>query len=141
MCDLAGGKDEKGYCRNQHGQLRLLYAGSRSWSVVYLKSQPANRTGRYFSYQAFSDGREAIEYLVMKATFDFQPRTRTIFGAGVVADLGGLSKSLGFKRTLLVADRGLVNSGHVAEALAPLQAAGIEVIHFHDFDVNPDTDD
>jgi alcohol dehydrogenase len=80
-----------------------------------------------------------LKYPVMKATFDFQPRTRTIFGAGVVADLGGLSKSLGFKRTLLVSDRGLVNSGHVAEALAPLQTAGIEVIHFHDFDVNPDT--
>jgi alcohol dehydrogenase class IV len=76
----------------------------------------------------------------MTATFDFQPRTRTVFGAGVIAQLGDLSKELGFKRTLLVADRGLVNSGHVAEALAPLRGAGIEVIEFHDFDINPDTE-
>jgi alcohol dehydrogenase len=75
----------------------------------------------------------------MTATFDFQPRTRTVFGAGVIAQLGDLSKELGFRRTLLVADRGLVDSGHVAEALAPLRVAGIEVIEFHDFDVNPDT--
>ncbi|HEV8367530.1 MAG TPA: iron-containing alcohol dehydrogenase [Pyrinomonadaceae bacterium] len=76
----------------------------------------------------------------MTATFDFQPRTRTVFGAGVIAQLGDLSKELGFRRTLLVADRGLVNSGHVAEALAPLRGAGIEVIEFHDFDINPDTE-
>jgi alcohol dehydrogenase len=40
---------------------------------------------------------------------------------------------------LLVADRGLVASGHVAEALAPLRHAGIEVAAFHDFETNPDT--
>jgi len=76
----------------------------------------------------------------MTVTFDFQPRTRTVFGAGVIAQLGDLSKELGFRRTLLVADRGLVTSGHVAEALAPLRGAGIEVIEFHDFDINPDTE-
>ena len=75
----------------------------------------------------------------MNSTFDFQPRTRTIFGTGVIKQLGELGKELGFKRTLLVADRGLVDSGHVAEAVAPLRAAGIDVIEFHDFDVNPDT--
>src|SRR6185503_987139 len=75
----------------------------------------------------------------MKANFDFQPRTRTIFGAGVIEQLGELSKELGFKRTLLVADRGLLNSGHVAEAVTPLRAAGIDTIEFHDFDVNPHT--
>jgi alcohol dehydrogenase len=40
---------------------------------------------------------------------------------------------------LLVADRGLVSSGHVDEALVPLQAAGIDVVRFHEFEVNPDT--
>lgn len=75
----------------------------------------------------------------MNATFDFQPHTRAIFGAGVIERLGELGKELGFKRTLLVADRGLVTSGHVAEAVAPLRSAGIEVIEFHDFDVNPDS--
>ena len=75
----------------------------------------------------------------MGASFDFQSRTRTIFGAGVINQLGDLSKELGFKRTLLVTDRGMVDSGHVAEAVGPLRNAGIEVILFHEFDVNPDT--
>src|SRR6266478_2136145 len=48
-------------------------------------------------------------------------------------------RELNFRRTLLVADRGLVASGHVEEALAPLHKAGVEVFAFHDFEANPDT--
>jgi alcohol dehydrogenase len=72
-------------------------------------------------------------------SFDFQPRTRLIFGAGAIGQLGNVAKELGFRRTLLVADHGLVASGHVDEAVTPLQEAGIEVIRYHDFEVNPDT--
>src|SRR5215813_7197625 len=72
--------------------------------------------------------------------FDFQPRTRVLFGTGIVSRLGEVARELGFRRTLLVADRGLVASGHVDEALAPLRAVGIEVVGFHDFEVNPDTE-
>ena len=72
-------------------------------------------------------------------SFDYQPQTRVVFGAGAISRLGELSGELNFRRTLLVADRGLVASGHVAEALSPLREAGIEVVEFHDFDVNPDT--
>jgi alcohol dehydrogenase len=72
-------------------------------------------------------------------SFDFQPRTRLIFGAGTIGQLGNVAKELGFRRTLLVADHGLVASGHVDEAVTPLQQAGIEVIRYHDFEVNPDT--
>jgi alcohol dehydrogenase len=72
-------------------------------------------------------------------TFDYQPRTRVVFGAGVIERLGELVRELNFKRTLLVADRGMVASGHVDEAVAPLQRAGIEIVRFHDFEVNPDT--
>ncbi|HEY3581268.1 MAG TPA: iron-containing alcohol dehydrogenase [Pyrinomonadaceae bacterium] len=72
-------------------------------------------------------------------SFDFQPRTRVIFGAGAINELGKLAVELGFRRTLLVADRGLVASGHVDEALTPLRAQGVEVICFHDFEANPDT--
>lgn len=71
--------------------------------------------------------------------FDFQPRTRLIFGEGAILKLGQLALELGFKRTLLVADHGLVASGHVEEAVAPLEAAGVSVVRFHDFEVNPDT--
>ena len=72
-------------------------------------------------------------------SFDFQPRTRVIFGAGVIDRLGELARELNFKRTLLVADHGLVASGHVDEAVTPLERAGVEVFRFHDFEVNPDT--
>src|SRR5215208_4729514 len=72
-------------------------------------------------------------------SFDFQPRTRVVFGAGVIERLGELARELNFKRTLLVADHGLVASGHVDEAVAPLEKAGVEVFRFHDFEVNPDT--
>ena len=70
--------------------------------------------------------------------FDFQPRTRVVFGPGVIERLGEVARDLGFKRTLLVADRGLVASGHVDEALAALGKEPIEVFGFHDFEVNPD---
>ncbi|MGI9065758.1 MAG: iron-containing alcohol dehydrogenase [Pyrinomonadaceae bacterium] len=72
-------------------------------------------------------------------SFEFKLQTRLIFGAGSIARLGELARELGFRRTLLVADQGLVTSGHVDEALAPLRLAGIEVVRFHDFEVNPDT--
>lgn len=62
-----------------------------------------------------------------------------VFGAGMIERLGELARELSFKRTLLVADHGLVASGHVDEAVAPLQKAGVEVFRFHDFEVNPDT--
>lgn len=71
--------------------------------------------------------------------FDFQPRTRLIFGQGAISELGKVAAELGFRRTLLVADRGLVASGHVDDALRQLRAAGVEVICFHDFEANPDT--
>lgn len=71
--------------------------------------------------------------------FDFQPRTRVIFGAGSIARLGEVALELSFQKTLLVADRGMIESGHVDEALAPLRKAGIRVSCFHDFEVNPDT--
>ncbi|MFL6231481.1 MAG: iron-containing alcohol dehydrogenase [Pyrinomonadaceae bacterium] len=71
--------------------------------------------------------------------FDSHPRTRVVFGEGVVARLGELARELNFRRTLLVADRGLVASGHVEAASKILQSAGITAIPFHDFDSNPDT--
>jgi alcohol dehydrogenase len=71
--------------------------------------------------------------------FDFQPRTRVVFGQKAFERLGLLARDLAFHRTLLVADRGLVQAGHVATALRLLGAAGIEAVTFHDFDENPDS--
>lgn len=72
-------------------------------------------------------------------SFEFQLPTRLVFGPGSIGRLGELARELGFRRTLLVADQGLVTSGHVDEALEPLRLSGIEVVRFHDFEVNPDT--
>jgi alcohol dehydrogenase len=72
-------------------------------------------------------------------SFDFQPRTRVVFGAGAIERLGEIARELNFRRTLLVADHGLVASGHVDEAVGPLEKASVEVIRFHDFEVNPDS--
>ena len=71
--------------------------------------------------------------------FDFQPRTRLVFGCGTVGRLGALAADMGFRRPLLVADHGLVTAGHVALAERHLTGAGVDVVHFHEFDVNPDT--
>lgn len=71
--------------------------------------------------------------------FDFQPRTRVLFGAGKFATLGELACELGFQRTLLVADRGMITCGYVDDAVKLLQHAHIEVFPFHGFSENPDT--
>jgi alcohol dehydrogenase len=72
-------------------------------------------------------------------SFDFQLRTRMVFGSGTIRRLGELARDLGFRRSLLVADQGLLASGHVDEALSPLSQAGVEVFRYHDFQVDPDT--
>lgn len=75
----------------------------------------------------------------MNSSFDFQPRTRVLFGLGSFAQLGALSHELGFHRTLLVADHGMIACGYVAEAVSTLAQFNIEVSSFHDFSENPDT--
>lgn len=70
--------------------------------------------------------------------FDFQSRTRVLFRQGALDSLGTLARELKFTRTLLVADRGLVEAGYAERACALLKQASIEVFAFHDFDVNPD---
>jgi alcohol dehydrogenase len=74
------------------------------------------------------------------APFDFQLRTRVVFGPGTLGRLGELARELGFARTLVVADRGIVATGAVDQAAAILDAAGIPAFFFHDFDANPDTE-
>ncbi len=71
--------------------------------------------------------------------FDFQPRTRVIFGDGTFAQLGAVARELGFKRALLVADRGIAACGYVDEAQRVLAQAGIAAFPFHDFDENPNS--
>jgi len=72
-------------------------------------------------------------------SFDFKSQTDVIFGAGEFARLGELSQSLGFQKTLLVADDGLIEVGYVTRAVKLLNEKGIEVFLFHDFAENPDS--
>jgi len=71
--------------------------------------------------------------------FDFTLRTRVVFGDGVFARLGELARELGFARSLIVADRGIVATGQVRRAIELLAAAGVAAHTFHDFDANPDS--
>jgi alcohol dehydrogenase class IV len=71
--------------------------------------------------------------------FDFYPRTRVIFGIGVFERLGELAGELGFRRTLLVADPGMIAAGYVEAATKLLAQSGIEVFTFHEFAENPDS--
>jgi alcohol dehydrogenase len=71
--------------------------------------------------------------------FDFQLRTRVIFGDGAFARLGDLARELSFTRTLVVADPGIVRAGLAGRATATLEAAGVTASVFHDFDANPDS--
>ena len=61
-------------------------------------------------------------------------------GEGSIDRLGALAKELGFTRTLLVADAGLVRAGHLGHAHASLSAAGVDAVEFSEFGPNPDAD-
>ena len=70
--------------------------------------------------------------------FEFHARTRVVFGPGEVSRVGALAAELG-RRALLVADPGIVAAGHAAHAHGLLEAAGLNVVAFHDFGENPDS--
>jgi alcohol dehydrogenase len=71
--------------------------------------------------------------------FDFPARTRILFGPGTLQQVGTLARGLGFRRTLVVADEGVVRAGFVTSAAAALEASGIEAMTFHEFGQNPDS--
>ena len=75
----------------------------------------------------------------MLEPFDFQPRTRVVFGSGSLKRLGELARELGFRRSLVVADRGLSDCGYVEEAARLLKTSGVGVETFHDFGSDPDS--
>jgi alcohol dehydrogenase class IV len=72
--------------------------------------------------------------------FDYQPRTRIVFGPGKIEALGELASELGARRALVVSDPGVVAAGHTAKGLAALERAGIETHLFDGVHENPTTD-
>jgi alcohol dehydrogenase len=73
--------------------------------------------------------------------FDFDPRTRVVFGRNSLTRLGEFARGLGGRRILLVSDPGLKAAGHEFKAIELLQADGFEVSLFDDVHMNPTTDD
>ncbi len=71
--------------------------------------------------------------------FDFQHRTRTIFGRQTTERTGPLARELGLRTTLLVADPGIVAAGHSAAVERSLHAASLTVVRYSDFGENPDS--
>ena len=75
----------------------------------------------------------------MKST-EFKLRTRLISGEGVFEQLGSHARELGFKRALLVTDRELFNVGYADQATTLLRKNNTEVVSFHEFSADPDSD-
>ncbi len=73
------------------------------------------------------------------AGFDFQPRTRVVFGPDTLERVGELARELGGKHALLVTDKGLAAAGHPARAISFLEAAGLRVTVFDEVRENPTT--
>jgi alcohol dehydrogenase len=71
--------------------------------------------------------------------FDFQPRTRMVFGPDKIDTLGELAGELGARRALVVTDPGIVAAGHVERGVAALTRAGIETCVFDAVAENPTT--
>src|SRR5438046_10476453 len=75
------------------------------------------------------------------ASFDYQPRTRIVFGLNGVARVGELARELGAKIVLVVTDPGIVTAGHVDRVEHILQSCGLGVVVFAEVHENPTTRD
>ena len=73
--------------------------------------------------------------------FDFQPRTRLVFGLDTVDQVGELTRELGATRVLLVTDPGIVKAGHAARVEQLLRKSGLETVVFDQVQENPTTRD
>lgn len=73
--------------------------------------------------------------------FEFQARTRIVFGPDGLAQLGNLASELGARRALVVSDPGIIQAGHAPRGLELLQQAGIQTTLFDGVHENPTTAD
>jgi alcohol dehydrogenase len=84
---------------------------------------------------------ESAAELDVLPPFDFDPRTRVVFGSGTIVRLGELARDLGGSRVLFVTDPGIERAGHAAKGIASLIDSGLDISVFHDVQPNPTTDD
>ena len=91
--------------------------------------------------EARSKPREAGAAFSSAIPFDYQPRTRVVFGTESVERLGELARGLGSKKVLLVTDPGIVAAGHAGRVQKILESAGVAVALFGKARENPTTRD
>ncbi|MEA3209767.1 MAG: alcohol dehydrogenase [Chthoniobacter sp.] len=72
-------------------------------------------------------------------SFDYQPRTRVVFGADTIERVGELAREIGGRQVLLVTDKGIVAAGHPSRAIGFLEAAGLYVTIYDGVRENPTT--
>ena len=73
--------------------------------------------------------------------FDYSPRTRLVYGNGVLSRLGELARELTSGPALIVTDPGIVAAGHVDHAVDYLEASGFTPTVFSTVHQNPTTAD
>jgi alcohol dehydrogenase len=73
--------------------------------------------------------------------FDYEQRTRFVFGPDRIDELGALAQELGATRTLICTDTGIVKAGHCQRAVISLAKTGIAVEVYDGVRENPDTSD
>lgn len=72
--------------------------------------------------------------------FDFQPRTRIVYGPDSLQRLGELAREFGAERALVVSDSGVIEAGHTRRGLDCLESAGIKSYLFDGVQENPTTE-
>lgn len=70
-------------------------------------------------------------------SFDYQPRTRIVFGVDSVNQIGKVAKEVGAQRVLLVTDPGIVAAGHADRVTTLLEEQGMKVARFAEVEENP----
>jgi len=73
------------------------------------------------------------------ASFDYQPRTRIVYGIDSVNQLGQVANEIGAKKVLLVTDPGIVAAGHADRVTTLLEEQGMKIARFADVEENPGT--
>jgi len=72
--------------------------------------------------------------------FDFQPRTRIVYGPDCLKQLGKLVAEFGTKKVLVVSDPGIIKAGHTQRGIDMLASEGIQSFLFDGVQENPTTE-
>ena len=71
--------------------------------------------------------------------FDYQPRTRIVFGTDTIHRLGELARQFNTRRALVISDPGIVSVGHTQVGVDALTDVGIETVVHDGVHENPTT--